>query len=166
MTLISVHFWAFSSSFMTLESQRDACKFTSTEIHRLISEIEDIWTGNTAMSLQRIYSWGYIIHTTSWFSQVRSESFINNPLSVSRQNTPDRRQLTSLHYPKVRGKQTLTTLTITVWISFGQSPASSGCSDWFSRRMWDWKVWQLLKIKWQFLMGFQTSASHCILPSP
>lgn len=39
-------------------------------------------------------------------------------------------------------------------------------SDTFSRRMWDSWAWQLLKIKWQFLMGFQTSASHCILPVP
>lgn len=54
-------------------------------------------------------SWDYgLAHTqSSWFSQVCSETFINNLPSVSRHNTPDRRlnsadkKIKSLHYPEV-----------------------------------------------------------------
>lgn len=76
-------------------------------------------------------------------------------------------KIKSLHYAKViQGRQTFNSSHNPNMNVIWPVPSQLWGSDWFSRRMWDAQVWQLLKIKWQFLMGFQTSASHCILPSP
>lgn len=102
--------------------------------------------------------------TLRGLSQVWSESFINND-TLEVFYFADKK-IKSLHSPTVIcRKRTLTTQSISVNIVCSITTKLSG-SDWFSRRMWDSQVWQLLKIKWQLLMRFQTSASHCILPSP